>query len=432
VGTDDSRIWRPATRIAFRLSFLYLGSYILLTQLSTAFLRLIPWGYRDLGTSPPIQTVISWVARHLFGVTAPLVVTGSGSGDKTFDWALAFCLLASALLATAVWTLLDRRRRDYMRLHQWFRLFVRFALGATLVGYGAFKVFLLQMGAGPSLSRLIEPFGHFSPMGVLWSFIGASPAYQMFTGCAEILGGILLFVPWTATLGALVSLAVAIHVFTLNMTYDVPVKLMSFHLVLLALFLLAPESRRLANFFLLNRAVGPSAQPGLFQGRRAQRLAVAAQIAFGAYLLGTGLHGVSWAAAHYGGGAPKSLLYGIWEADPETAGAQVSFPVPGENFLWRRIIFDVATSMTVQRMDDTFDHYPVTVNPVDQSLIVSTRKSGGRDVVFRYLRPALDRLVLAGEGDGRSVEIQCRLLDRETFPLVIRGFHWIQEHPYNR
>src|SRR5580765_7493287 len=147
----DARTWRPATRIAFRFSILYFGSYILLTQLLTAILRLPHWGFRELSTLPPIQAFVSWVAGHLFGVTPPLVVSGSGSGDKTFDWVLAFCLLVSALLATAVWTLLDWRRGHYIRLHQWFRLLVRFALGATLVVYGANKVLLLQMGSGPSL-----------------------------------------------------------------------------------------------------------------------------------------------------------------------------------------------------------------------------------------------------------------------------------------
>ena len=428
----DARTWRPATRVAFRFSFLYLGSYILLTQLFTTTLWLPHWGFRELSALPPIQAVVSWMARHLFGVTAPLVVSASGSGDKIFDWVLAFCLLVSALLATAVWTLLDRRRGHYVRLHQWFRLLVRFALGATLVFYGANKVFLLQMGSGPSLSRLVEPFGYFSPMGVLWSFIGASPAYQRFTGCAEILGGVLLFLPWTATLGALVCLAESIHVFTLNMTYDVPVKLMSFHLVLLALFLLAPESRRLVNFLLLNRATGPSAQPRQFEDPRAQRLANAVQVALGAYLLGMSLSGSTSAWAQYGGGAPKPLLYGIWEVEPATPGAQV-FGAPGKDTRWRRIIFDAPQVMTVQRMDDSLDYYRVIVDPLKQSLEVSRREPVEKgEGVFRYLRPALDRLVLTGEWDGRRVEMQCRLLDRERFLLVIGKFHWIQEYPYNR
>jgi hypothetical protein len=61
--------------------------------------------------------------------------------------------------------------------------------------------------------------------------MGSAPAYEIFTGCAEVAGGLLLIVPRTATLGALISLADMIQVFTLNMTYDVPVKLFAFHLI---------------------------------------------------------------------------------------------------------------------------------------------------------------------------------------------------------
>ena len=56
-------------------------------------------------------------------------------------------------------------------------------------------------------------------------------SYEIFAGCAETLGGILLLTPRTTTLGALVCLADMIQVFMLNMTYDVPVKLFSFHLI---------------------------------------------------------------------------------------------------------------------------------------------------------------------------------------------------------
>ena len=34
--------------------------------------------------------------------------------------------------------------------------------------------------------------------------------------------------------------------------------------------------------------------------------------------------------------------------------------------------------------------------------------------------------------DGHKTHIQLRLRDRNKFLLVNRGFHWIQEYPYNR
>jgi UPF0716 family protein affecting phage T7 exclusion len=44
--------------------------------------------------------------------------------------------------------------------------------------------------------------------------MGASPAYEIFTGCVELTGGLLLIIPGTATFGALIGLAAMIQVDT--------------------------------------------------------------------------------------------------------------------------------------------------------------------------------------------------------------------------
>src|SRR6516162_4529530 len=226
--------WSVVTRVAFRFWFVYFGLYVLFTQMFGSLLPL-PIGFiPQPGRREWTHTVVAWVASHVFHVSGPLVFF-SGSGDKTFDWVQAFCFLVVAAVATLAWSVLDRRRLNYRRPHGRLRVLLRFALGATMVSYGMSKAIPLQMPA-PQLTRLLEPYGNFSPMGVLWYSIGASRPYEMFTGCAELLGGILLFVPPLATLGALVCLADTVQIFALDMTYDVPVKLFSFHLILLSLF----------------------------------------------------------------------------------------------------------------------------------------------------------------------------------------------------
>jgi hypothetical protein len=105
----------------------------------------------------------------------------------------AFCLLVLTILGTAVWSVMDSRRPHYATLHKWFHVFARLALASTPVGYGMSKGIRLQMPE-PGLLRLIEPFGNFSPMGVLWYSIGASRPYEIFAGCVELSGGVLLFV----------------------------------------------------------------------------------------------------------------------------------------------------------------------------------------------------------------------------------------------
>ena len=233
--------WSNASCVAFRFCFVYFGIYCLATQILTSLVPLPSVDIPDLSTLWPLRPIVLWTATHILHTANAPAYADTGSGDKTFDWVLVFCLLAITVLATAVWSVLDRKRDNYIVLHKWFQLAIRFFLAAQMLSYGLAKVVPLQMPF-PFLTRLVENFGDFSPMGVLWSAIGASPGYEIFAGCAEVLGGILLIIPRTATLGALICLADMVQVFMLNMTYDVPVKLLSFHLILLSLFLLAARS----------------------------------------------------------------------------------------------------------------------------------------------------------------------------------------------
>src|SRR5262249_5044073 len=161
---------------------------------------------------------------------------------------------------------------------------IRFWLVSFMTVYGASKVFPVQMQT-PPLVKLVQQYGDFSPMGILWNFIGTSTTYQMITGCVELLGGVLLIAPSTMLLGSVISLAALTQVFILNMCYDVPVKLFSFHLLLGALFLLVPHMRRFADFFVLNRKVEPLKTIPLFNRARLNRGVVIAQFVLGLYLL---------------------------------------------------------------------------------------------------------------------------------------------------
>lgn len=114
--------WSLASRIAFRFGFLYFGLFCLFTQILGGLLPLAIIHLPDLGTLPPMTPFVVWAAKHIFGYNKPLVYFGSGSGDKAYDWALVFCLLAIAVVATVIWAVLDRRRPNYKTLHKWFRV----------------------------------------------------------------------------------------------------------------------------------------------------------------------------------------------------------------------------------------------------------------------------------------------------------------------
>jgi hypothetical protein len=420
--------WSLTRRVAFRFCFVYLGLFCICNTLGGLFPILRVDDTVGLGTLWPIREITLWTAAHIFGAKLPLVYRGSGSDDKTFDWVLTFCLLLFAVLATAIWSVLDRERENYVTVNKWFRLFIRIALASELLYFGMAKVIPTQMPP-PSLTALLVPLGDISTYGLLWRSIGASPAYEIFAGCAEVLGGVLLIVPRTTMLGALVCLADMTEVWMLNMTYDVPVKLFSFHLLLLALFLLAPEWQRLADFAFRNRAVGSSAQPQLFNTRRANRIALSAQIVLGVWLLGMNAYS-GWTNWHTddGGGHPKSPLYGIWNVDELSIDGQIHLPVLTDESRWRRAVFDFPNRMAFQRMDNSFARYGASINPNDKTIALTNDSDKSWQANFTFQRPAQDQLILDGNMDSHRIHMRLRLVDRNKLVLVNRRFHWIQEY----
>jgi hypothetical protein len=406
---------------------LYLGLFILATQISGSLLPNGAFYYRGLGRLWPLREVTTWMATRVFGATiGPDEVTANG--EPLFFWVQTFWILIVALAGTAVWSFVDRARVEYARAYQWFRLFVRFALAASMFEYGMTKVIPTQFPT-PSLETLVTPAGDLTLSAMLWTSIGASPAYEIFTGCVEILGAVLLVIPRTTLLGALVTLAAATQVFALNMTFDIGLKLISLHLMLLALFLLAPDFWRLADLLVWNRPVAPRVSASLWSTRRAQRTAAIVQLAVGAYLLGmyTFINVRFWEVG--GGGAPRSALYGIWNIEAMSIDGVTQPPVLNDyDRRWRRVIFDEPKTITFQRTDDSFARYTGSIDTSAKTFEIRRAGSGQWRADFVYEQPSPDSLRLDGTMDGHRLELHLRQVNPDTLRLLNSRFRWVRMH----
>ena len=429
-GKSAKAPWSRLKCIAFRFCFVYFGLYCIAA--------LLPGGLPVPGieipdpfTLWPFRQVVFWVAAHLFGARLPLVFAGSGSGDKTYDWVEVFCLLVVAVLSTAIWTAADNRRTHYVALDKWFRLYIRFSLAMTILIYGFDKIVPLQMPY-PSLRSQLQPFSAFSPAGILWNSVGASPAYETFAGAAEIAGGILLMFPQTVTLGALVCLLDMLQVWLLNMTYDVPVKQYSFHLLLISVFLLAPQMRRLLNFFVLNRVTESEARVPLFRSRRANLICGWGQVIFWIWVLALYTYQTAASWKNYGGGRPKPFLYGIWDVTEMKIDGQVRPALLSTNSRWRRLIFDFPNSVTAQHVDDSFEDFGVGIEPAKGSLVLTRPYDKTWAAQLKFTQSAPGKLAMIGTVAGHPVEMELDRVDEREFLLKSRGFHWVQEYPVIR
>lgn len=428
-----------AVQIACRFCVVYLGLFCLLLTL-IPFTLLGPLGrvirrYVSPWNMFLTDPVTGWVGRTLFGVDA-VQHKDSGAGDQAAVWVLVLCIAVAAVVAASVWTVVDRR--SHPRLPPWFLLLLRLCLGGQMLSFGFAKLIPTQM-PGPTLAQLLEPYGELSPASVLWLQVGSSPAYEMALGAVEVMAGLLLFVPRTAVLGAVLSLAGLSQVLLINLTFDIPEKVLSSHLLLMSLVLLAPHLRRLADVFVRQRASEPLTQPSLFGSDRKNLVALWLQIALGVWVaLGCGSD--RWLIWHdqYSAAWPETELYGIWNVREFILDGQSTLPLTTDETRWQRLVFDDQQVATYQKMNGEL--VPVHADFLFHRQLELTTATGSADAgphrpPFAELiaeRPDPNRLLLRGKLNDHTVDITLDRVDLNTFPLRSRGFHWVQDYPYFR
>jgi hypothetical protein len=418
--------WSALTRIGFRFAFIYFGLCNLETLLH--LLAFPPFIQLSRFYEAMRWYSVLWVSKHVlhashdFGIDFHNLASGTRNG--TYAWVQALCFLTVAALATLVWTLCDKRR-EYVRLHRWFLVYMRLTLACALIPYGAIKVFPLQFPpAWPS--QLIQPLLSFTPERMLWLSMGTSASYTFFCGLMELGAGLLLTVPRLATVGALLSIADMTNVLMLNLGYNLKVKLTSLNLLLAGLVILLPQVRSLSCFFVLNRSTPPAVDAPLFNRRLLNRTAAVLQIAFGIVLLSYNLYRSHQRAQEYAA-LQKTPLYGVWFVDDYVVNGWHVPPLSTDTHRWHRFLVDNKETASVQVMTGETNLLFLTSNP-DSSRIILTQ-SGNPDWTAELSADLSDpkSLVLSGKMGQTPVVLRLHREDESKFPLLSREFSWVSE-----
>ncbi|NVJ05489.1 DoxX family membrane protein [Myxococcus sp. AM001] len=422
--------WSLARRLAFRFAFAYLVLYNFPFPLD-----IIPV-LGDFVTSVQDglwKAVVPWVGKHVLRLSTDITVMPNGSGDTTFNYVQVLLFFVVAAEVTGVWSAVDRRRTEYVKAHDVLHSSVRYVLAMSMLSYGLSKLFKSQFPF-PGPERLAQPLGDFSPMGLLWTFMGFSKGYNVFTGGAEFLGGCLLLFRRTTTLGALVVAGVMVNVVALNFFYDVPVKLYSSHLLLMALFLVLPDARRLLDVLVLNRATQPRPLQPPFPPSRwlsgaglVMKALVVGGIAYG--FVGFRLEFIR----KYGDSAPRPPFYGYYTVDSFTQDGQRLEATSGDVRRWKTVAVTRFGRMVIKHQDDTVKSFGLEEDAPKKTLtLIDGKDDAAKKFVLAYTRQDANQLVLQGTLQEAAIEVRLTRVDESRFLLLSRGFNWIQEYPFNR
>lgn len=241
---NSNHTWTAWQKIAFRFFFVFLILQVLTENFwgnlfgGTLFI----W---RLGEKIFVRPCL-WLNNHIFHFKyiPQSWTTFSGALHTIRD--VVYLLLTC--LACVLWTIFDKKRPNYNKLHYWFSQCAIIILSCVVFAYGVIKLFPVQMNS-PSFIDLHKPVGDLSPFDLLWTTFGYGKPYQIFTGFFELSGAILVLFNRTRVAGLLIITSIMLNVIILNYTYQIGVLITSFYILLLALFLLTPYARQLVHFF---------------------------------------------------------------------------------------------------------------------------------------------------------------------------------------
>jgi len=439
--------WSAATRFGFRFAFLYFFCLVFLFGNGTLFgIFPVAGGWIEGKLNWPFQHLSEFVGQHVFhltGIAAHWHPTESG--DTAMNWIQSGLFVIFALAGSIIWTVAAMVRKsprtEYCSLHSWLRFLLRLTCAMFMIGYGLAKVFPFQMPQ-PSLSVLNEPVGNLSPMTLLWNMIGLNPAYEIICGASEVLGGILLLYRRTALAGALFSAFVMMNVVLYNFFFDVPVKLFAANLLLGCLFLALPDGLSLWRFFWSHTPAAPAALWAPRLTRRAGRIAIlVTEIIFAAsfvivrpIFMGIGWHQLQAAihnpsplvgAWHIEGDHPASGGFvdpkgsPVTDLDVELSGRAYSRSSDGQ--LWISIV-DLNREKHTVRIGCYFISPPTgyawQLKDANHLVLTSLPPDGPQGKSAAPFSP--------------SVLTLTRVSTPPHYPLLERGFHFINEWRYER
>jgi len=370
-------------------------------------------------TTNGARAVAARVGECVRAVLAAMWASGVGWIDelvaRSDGHAVLLGLVRDGVLAVALaaaWTGLSRTHR-HDRLAAAVRLVLRYLVGTLMLVYGGLKVVPVQFPS-PSAEELLRPLGERSPMALLWAFMGSSPAYTVFAGLGEVVGGILLFSRRTTTLGALVLVGVMANVVMLNFAYDVPVKRAATLLLLAAIVLASRDVARLARVLVFDLPTGRGGEAPFAAGPRMRTVRRFLKPTIVTLAVGGPI------AAALALGSARSAqgpLDGVYAVDRFVRDGVEVAPIRTDSTRWWRVVVGDRGSVVVESASGRCERFRPTVNDREHTLTLTTA-DGSSSMRFRYENtPGQLRLVSDG---GPIAEVVLRPLSAAKVFRVLR------------
>jgi hypothetical protein len=124
-------------------------------------------------------------------------------------------------------------------------------------------------------------------------------------------------------------------------------------------------------------------------------------------------------------------LYGIYNTELLIRNNDTIPPVITDTTMWRQVIIQANRYARIKLMNDTMRNYNFRVDTIAKKAVVFPNWDTLNKATLDYIKDG-EYLVLKGRMKNDSVYMKFKRYDEKQFRLMSRGFHWVNEYPYNR
>ena len=342
--------------------------------------------------------------------------------DSGFGIIYLFINLVLALLIALLWSIADRRRINYERLNEWFLLYIRYYLAFTILEYGINKVIPVQ-GGFITASVLEKPLGMMDAAMLQWKFLAYSNSYKIFTGLGEVIGALLILWRRTATLGAMLLVAVLSVVVMLNFCFGIGVKISSLHYLFIAFLIIWNDRKRLLNLFLLNRSSAPVIYTPLIRSFFWSRLFTVFLIFLVVcrlYQL-TERNNANWKRVSNFSQKP---LYGTYTTEYFIRGIDTIPALQTDSLRWKKITIETIWEprVYIHLSTELVIRSGVQIDTVQKTIQFEIQKDS---LKLNWSRPDSNHFFFSGKWKGDSIQVMMKKYNLNNYPLHREKFQWI-------
>lgn len=375
----------------------------------------------DIGfyTHSFFEKAIFWFGKNILQIhktyTAELI------SDSTGMYINALLLLTISFLLSIVWHKIDKRNFTE-KLFSWFVVFVRYYLALQMLVYGFNKVFKWQFYL-PEPNTLFTTIGNSYKDILFWSTMGISKTYSVFTGLCEIFAAVLLLFRRTSLLGAIVTFAIMVNVFMLNLCFDISVKLYSLFLIFLSLLLIFPYAKQLYIFFVLKQQAQLFAEKNVSITIKNINVVPFAKWLVVLILFADAL-AIYFKENNFNDDkAARPFLHGAYQVVNFTKNNDTLPPLLTDNFRWRRMFVHRNGYLITQLMNDEMKDYDLAIDSAKKEFLF---KSNEDSVVhlLQYQNFSDTSIVLQGKFYNDSIKVNLIKINWQNLPLLKNEFSW--------